>query len=59
MNILVEYMLGNATEKGKSKKKKILRRPVICICNDLYATSLKILRKHAFIIQFPAVSVNR
>ncbi|ODN05414.1 Chromosome transmission fidelity protein 18 [Orchesella cincta] len=59
VNVLVELVTGNATESGKKKAKKILRRPVICICNDLYSTSLKLLRKHAFIIQFPQISVPR
>lgn len=29
-----------------------LRRPIICICNDLYATALRPLRQHARIVRF-------
>ncbi|CAL8094492.1 unnamed protein product [Orchesella dallaii] len=59
VNVLVELVTGNATESGKKKIKKVLRRPIICICNDLYATSLKILKKYAFVIQFPQIGVPR
>ena len=39
--------------KGKGKKKApLLRRPIICICNDLWAPSLKELRDVAHVFQF-------
>ncbi|KAH8980916.1 P-loop containing nucleoside triphosphate hydrolase protein [Lactarius hatsudake] len=45
------------TNKTRSKKKgdkgkQILRRPIICICNDLYASSLAKLRPLARVIRF-------
>jgi len=42
-------------EKGK-KKSKFLLRPIIAICNDLYAPSLEKLRMHSEIISFRAPS---
>lgn len=36
----------------KSKMAGILRRPIICICNDLYTPSLRPLRQVAFIVNF-------
>lgn len=42
---------------------KLLRRPIICICNDLYAPALRPLRQSARIIRFrksqPALMVSR
>lgn len=42
-------------DKGK-KKPKFLLRPVIAICNDLYAPALEKLRQHAEIVSFRAPS---
>jgi chromosome transmission fidelity protein 18 len=44
-------------EKSRGKKKvdkgrQLLRRPIICICNDLYASSLAKLRPLARVIRF-------
>ncbi|TCD63546.1 hypothetical protein EIP91_005292 [Steccherinum ochraceum] len=42
-------------KKGRSKKEQTARpllRPIVCICNDLYASSLSKLRPHARIIRF-------
>ncbi|KAI9459504.1 P-loop containing nucleoside triphosphate hydrolase protein [Lactarius psammicola] len=44
------------TNKSRGKKvdkgKQVLRRPIICICNDLYASSLAKLRPLARVIRF-------
>ena len=58
VNILVDLVSGKATEKGKKKLKKVLRRPVICICNDLYAPALRTLRQCAIVLQFPSLAVS-
>lgn len=54
---LIRFLSGST---GKSKlnkngyhKKSMLRRPIICICNDLYAVSLRQLRTIAYIISIP------
>lgn len=47
---------------GKTKAKGgsgILRRPIICICNDIYAPSLRPLRQVAFIVTFPPLDSGR
>ncbi|PVU99529.1 hypothetical protein BB559_000625 [Furculomyces boomerangus] len=43
----------NSQKLGKTKKKgpKTIRRPIICICNDLYTPSLYALREVAMVIQ--------
>ncbi|KAM0749881.1 P-loop containing nucleoside triphosphate hydrolase protein [Meredithblackwellia eburnea MCA 4105] len=46
---------GGAGHNSRGKKKREPRpllRPIICICNDLYAASLRNLRPHARIIRF-------
>ncbi|KAL4561136.1 hypothetical protein LXL04_033298 [Taraxacum kok-saghyz] len=50
-----------AEESGKKKKKKdtSLLRPVICICNDLYAPALRQLRQVAKVHVFVQPTVNR
>lgn len=35
----------STTAKKKSKKNALLRRPIICICNDIHAPALRALRK--------------
>ncbi|XP_031619161.1 chromosome transmission fidelity protein 18 homolog [Contarinia nasturtii] len=50
------------TDKAGGKKPKasgILRRPIICICNDIYAPSLRPLRQVAFIVTFPPLDSGR
>lgn len=49
-------------DKAVGKKPKasgILRRPIICICNDIYAPSLRPLRQVAFIVTFPPLDSSR
>lgn len=43
----------------KPKASGILRRPIICICNDIYAPSLRPLRQIAFIVTFPPLDSAR
>lgn len=51
---------AGAGDAGKSKPKGgILRRPIICICNDIYAPSLRPLRQVAFIVTFPPLDSGR
>ncbi|KAI9484496.1 hypothetical protein BDB00DRAFT_792827 [Zychaea mexicana] len=44
--------VGLAKKKGKGKETAPLLRPIICICNDLYAPVLRPLRSVAHLIQF-------
>nr|VZI09948.1 unnamed protein product [Spirometra erinaceieuropaei] len=46
----------------KHRNALVLRRPVICICNDLYAPSLRPLRAPGvpcFILRLPSIDLNR
>ncbi|GAA5862595.1 hypothetical protein JCM8547_002120 [Rhodosporidiobolus lusitaniae] len=51
------------SKKGKGKQPRQLLRPIICICNDLYAPVLRPLRPLAKIVRFspptPAMLVKR
>ncbi|OCB84144.1 P-loop containing nucleoside triphosphate hydrolase protein [Sanghuangporus baumii] len=53
---LIGLTFDNARKKGRKDKnkdtKRPLLRPIICICNDLYASSLTKLRQYARIVRF-------
>lgn len=71
----IEFLLKFISDQTKEKKAKaavggdksgkkpkasgILRRPIICICNDIYAPSLRPLRQVAFIVTFPPLDSGR
>lgn len=41
---------------GTGKDTMILKRPIICICNDLYTPALRQLRQIGFVVSFPPIS---
>jgi len=43
----------------KEEKSSILKRPIICICNDVYVPALRNLRQNAFVLNFPPTSSVR
>ncbi|KAL1497907.1 hypothetical protein ABEB36_008789 [Hypothenemus hampei] len=64
IDFLVKFISGTAPIKGiksknKGNKSHILKRPIICICNDAYVPALRPLRQIAFIINFPRTSSAR
>ncbi|CAK1586743.1 unnamed protein product [Parnassius mnemosyne] len=60
VELLVKWCTTTLTEGNKKKSKsQPLRRPVIAICNDLYATSLRPLRPVALIVTVGCVTVAR
>ncbi|CAB3253052.1 unnamed protein product [Arctia plantaginis] len=61
VELLVRWCTATATEgKGKSKTKtQPLKRPIIAICNDLYATSLRPLRAVSLVVQVGGASAAR
>lgn len=62
VEFLLKYLSGKHKEtskKGKKENVKILKRPVICICNDLYTPSLRQLRQQAFVVHFPNTSSSK
>ncbi|XP_066992527.2 chromosome transmission fidelity protein 18 homolog [Anabrus simplex] len=62
IEVLVKYVTGKNVGKARGKKKvesSVLRRPVICICNDIYVPALRPLRQLALIFHFPPTSSSR
>ncbi|KAL0821545.1 hypothetical protein ABMA28_004999 [Loxostege sticticalis] len=59
VELLVKWCTATGTEGKKKAKTQPLKRPVIAICNDLYATSLRPLRPVALIIHVGGVSLQR
>ncbi|XP_063699801.1 chromosome transmission fidelity protein 18 homolog [Culicoides brevitarsis] len=49
----IDFLLRFAAGITKKGKKKDLNRPIICICNDPYVASLRLLRQQAFVINVP------
>lgn len=62
IDFLIKFVNGEHVTKNKKNKNKkpfILKRPIICICNDVYVPALRALRKIAFVIHFPLTSTLR
>ncbi|CAH2043297.1 unnamed protein product, partial [Iphiclides podalirius] len=60
VELLVKWCTTTLAEGGKKKTKaQPLRRPVIAICNDLYATSLRPLRPVALTVAVGGVAAAR
>ncbi|KAM3959683.1 chromosome transmission fidelity protein 18 homolog [Aphomia sociella] len=59
VELLVKWCTATVAEGKKKAKTHPLRRPVIAICNDLYATSLRPLRAVALIIHVGSASSER
>lgn len=64
----IDFLIKFATAKHVDRKKKsskkgekvtILKRPIICICNDVYVPALRNLRQSAFVLNFPPTSSVR
>ncbi|XP_077300481.1 chromosome transmission fidelity protein 18 homolog [Arctopsyche grandis] len=59
---LIKFVSGTASvkpKKGVKARSNILKRPVICICNDVYTPSLRPLRQIAFVVHFPPTEISR
>ncbi|KJE92041.1 hypothetical protein CAOG_003073 [Capsaspora owczarzaki ATCC 30864] len=48
-----------ATTGKAAKLRRPLQRPIICICNDIFARSLQALRQVALVVPFPNTSGSR
>lgn len=62
IDFLIRFVNGMVTKKskkGKTQRKSILKRPIICICNDVYVPALRPLRQIAFVVNFPPTSSSR
>ena len=52
-------MKGNENKTSKRRQGALLLRPIICICNDLYAPSLRQLRQQALVVHFPTTESTK
>lgn len=61
IDLLLKFTKGELKNKGKKKTKpgSNLKRPIICICNDVYVPALRPLRQMAFVVHFPPTSQQR
>lgn len=62
IDFLIKFVNGTAakkSKKGKTQAGSILKRPIICICNDAYVPALRPLRQIAFVINFPPTCSTR
>ncbi|KAJ0174799.1 hypothetical protein K1T71_009907 [Dendrolimus kikuchii] len=59
VELLVKWCTATVETGKKKAKSQPLKRPVIAICNDLYATSLRPLRPVSLIVQVGGVSLPR
>lgn len=63
IDFLIRFVQGVIAEKGKKKSDKaskfILKRPIICVCNDMYVPALRQLRQCAFVVNFPQIDSTR
>ncbi|XP_055710420.1 chromosome transmission fidelity protein 18 homolog isoform X2 [Phlebotomus papatasi] len=46
-------------KKGGKAQKNVLKRPIICICNDIYSPALRQLRQMALVVNFPPLNSER
>uniref|UniRef100_A0A182QTV9 AAA+ ATPase domain-containing protein n=1 Tax=Anopheles farauti TaxID=69004 RepID=A0A182QTV9_9DIPT len=69
IEFLLRFIAGGSAQKsggaakkvaGKAGREKfVLKRPIICICNDMYAPALRQLRQVAFVVNFPPTECVR
>ncbi|KAK3091861.1 hypothetical protein FSP39_023205 [Pinctada imbricata] len=61
INVLMSYIRrqDEPTAKKKKKDEALLLRPVICICNDQYTPSLRVLRQNALVLNFPPTELAK
>ncbi|KAB0794124.1 hypothetical protein PPYR_13744 [Photinus pyralis] len=54
IEFLIKYVTGTTKKKKKgTESPPLLKRPIVCICNDVYVPALRSLRQIAFVITFP------
>ncbi|XP_065357892.1 chromosome transmission fidelity protein 18 homolog [Calliphora vicina] len=59
VKFVTDSVLSKAKAKGGKPAHNILKRPIICICNDVYDPALRPLRQIAFVVTFPPIDSAR
>ncbi|KAJ9591978.1 hypothetical protein L9F63_001490, partial [Diploptera punctata] len=62
IDVLIKFVTGKlvkSKKKGQTSAGSVLKRPVICICNDIYVPALRALRQIALIVPFPPTDSSR
>uniref|UniRef100_A0A023F1H3 Putative dna replication checkpoint protein n=1 Tax=Triatoma infestans TaxID=30076 RepID=A0A023F1H3_TRIIF len=63
VDFLVKFVSDKNENKGRKDSKKankgLLKRPIICICNDVYVPALRPLRQIAYTLNVPPTSSAR
>jgi chromosome transmission fidelity protein 18 len=60
IQVLIDHVQENVRSSKKDAKQKMsVLRPIICICNDLYAPALRQLRQSSIVFQCYQVSTHR
>lgn len=62
IDFLIKFINGEhipKTKKKKNTKPSVLKRPIICICNDIYVPALRNLKKISFVVNFPPTTSIR
>ncbi|KAG5440327.1 hypothetical protein PCANB_001897 [Pneumocystis canis] len=57
-NISLNKPTAQSKRNKIKSKKKLLLRPIICICNDLYTAALRPIKQYAKIIYFKQTSIS-
>ncbi|XP_028913339.1 chromosome transmission fidelity protein 18 homolog isoform X1 [Ornithorhynchus anatinus] len=55
----VETASGGPGSRKRRREGGLLLRPIICICNDQFTPSLRQLRQHCFLLNFPQTQPSR
>lgn len=58
IEFLIKF-INDTVKPKKGQKANVLKRPIICICNDVYVPALRNLRQMALVINFPPTASAR
>lgn len=59
LELIDEKPPSSSSSSKKNQRRRILNRPIICICNDLYAPALRVLRQKALIFKLDRPQTSR
>ncbi|EDV57669.1 chromosome transmission fidelity protein 18 homolog [Drosophila erecta] len=59
VKFISDAVYSKVKAKGAKAEHNVLKRPIICICNDVYDPALRPLRQVAFVVSFPPIDAAR